>query len=146
MNDYRHEVWCQHLNDSHEAARRISDEYNLHRIAGGYDSIGKWIAAALEDGRSDHVLYDSKYDAVRHQHHNERYYTFIKIGPNSMNPCEAEVMLKMGRQMMERGVQTADREHHAGGMSVIKRLMVEDQLNMLRGVVSNVRMPWEGAK
>lgn len=140
----QHEPWCRQRAMSHsDAAKRLADTYNLHRIAGGYDAIGKWIAAALADGRTDDVLYDSKRDAVTHQHHNEDYYTFVKIGVQSMNVCEAEVMMRTARSLYDKGLRLADPDHARGGLDVIKRSSVEDQLAQARGLNTNLVMPWE---
>lgn len=140
----RHEAWCQQKAFGHsDAANRVYDTYNLHRVAIGSDAIGKWFASALADGRSDNVLYDSKRECVRHQHHNEEYYTFIKIVPPSMRICEAEVMLKAARNLHSIGLRIADPDHKHGGLDVIKRLSVEDQLAQARGRNTNLIMPWE---
>lgn len=139
-----HEQWCkQKLLGHSDAAKRIADTYNLHRIGLLHDSIGKWFAASLADGRTDDTLYDSKRDAVIHQHHNEDYYTFIKIGPQGMIPCEAEVMLKTARSLYDKGLRLADPDHARGGLDVIKRLSVEDQLAQSSGRNTNLIMPWE---
>jgi len=139
-----HEPWCRQNAFGHtDAAKRLSDSYNLHRVVLGYDAIGKWISAALADGRGDDTLYDSKQHAVSHQHHNEQYYTFVKIGPSSMNACEAEVMLKTARSLYDKGLRLADPDHARGGLDVIKRLSVEDQLAQSNGRNTNLLMPWE---
>lgn len=137
-----HEPWCQKKTKPHtDAAKKVCDTYNLHKMADPRGSIGRWFACALADGETDGVLYDSKRDAVRHQHHNESRYTFLKVGPSSMNVCEAEVMLGTARQLYEKGLRMSDPDARNGGPDVIKRLMVEDQLNMLRGVASNLVIP-----
>jgi hypothetical protein len=141
MVDYQHEVWCQHTKDNHESARRVADTYNLHMLADPDNARGKWFAAKLEDGRSDGVLYDDKLSCVLHQHHNERYYTFIRINPSSMNPCEAQVMLNTARLLYKNGARMADPDHKHGGPSVIRRLLVEDQLAMMRGSIRNLEIP-----
>jgi hypothetical protein len=119
----------------------MSDDYNLHRIALGYDAIGKWFASALADGVSDRVLYDSKRDCVIHQHHNEQYYSYVKIGPQGMNPCEAEVMLKTARSLYDKGMRLTDPDDARGGLDVIKRLTVEDQMAQIKGKNTNLVMP-----
>lgn len=137
-----HESWCQFKGIDHsDAAKRLGDTYNLHRIGAGHASIGKWFAASLSEGRSDDTLYDDKLSCVRHQHHNEKYYAFIKIAPNSMNACEAEVILKTHRQMYKNGLRMADPDHKHGGPDLITRLTAEDQLAQMRGVVQNLRIP-----
>jgi hypothetical protein len=102
-----------------------------------------WFAATLSEGRSDDVLYGTKRDCVRHQHHDEQYYTFVKIAPCDMKACEAEVMLRTARNLYDKGMRLADPDHHHGGMDLIKRVSVEDQLAAMRGKVSNLKMPWE---
>lgn len=139
-----HDPWCQSKAFPHEdAAKRISDEYNTHRIADPYGSIGKWFAAAIHDGTCDHVLYDSKRDAVIHQHHNENYYTYIKIGPHTSNACEAAVMLKTARMLYDNGMRMADPDDRHGGKDLIKRSTWDDVNNAANGRNTNLMMPWE---
>lgn len=141
----QHEPWCRMklLPNHTDAAKRLCDGFNLHRMAAPYDSIGKWMAAALNDGSSDGVLYDSKRDAVRHQHHNEQWYTYVKLIPSTMNVCEAEVMLATARNLYDRGMRLTDPDHKHGGPDLIKRLTVEDALAQGRGRIQNLIMPWE---
>lgn len=139
-----HSDWCPSKALPHEdAAKRISDIYNLHRLGMGDASIGRWFAARLNDGTSDDTLYDSKRDAVRHQHHDEQFFTFIKIGPYAMTPCDAAVMLKTNRTLHDKGIRLADPDHKRGGLDLIKRVTIEDQLNQSRGRNTNLIMPWE---
>jgi hypothetical protein len=138
-----HERWCQ-SQDHDDAAKRLSDTYNLHRIGASDYAIGKWFAASLSEGRSDDVLYDSKRDAVRGQKHNEQYYTFIKIIPTGMNECEAAVMLKMARKLYDNGMRLADPEHRTGGLDVIKRVSIEDMLAAAEGMPTNLTFPRKG--
>ena len=130
-----HQFRCPIKTDHSDAAKRVSDIYNLHRIADAYGNIGFWFACALADGQSDMGLYESKQDAIRHQHHNENYYTFIQIVPSSMTPCEAEVMLKTARMIYDAGGRISD------GFSrhdLIKRLGWEDQLAQSTGIAQNL--------
>lgn len=139
-----HQSYCMMQMMGHsDAAKRLSDTYNLHRIGAGWDAVGKWFAAKLEDGRSDDTLYDSRSDCVLHQHHDEMFYTYIKIVPSSMNVCDAEIMLRTARTLHEKGIRIADPDHKNGGMDVIKRSSAEDQFAQLRGVNTNLIMPWE---
>jgi hypothetical protein len=121
--------------DHSDAAKRIADTFALHRIADPYGNIGYWFAAALIDGRSDGTLYESKPDAIKHQHHNENWYTYIQIVPSSMTACEAEIMLKIARMIYDKGGRMTD------GYSrhdLIKRLGWEDQIALSRGITTNV--------
>lgn len=140
MNRTMHQPRCPIENwtpfgDHSDAAKRVADIYSLHRIADPYANIGFWIACALADGQSDMVLYETKRDAIKHQHHNENMYTYIQIVPSTMTPCEAEVMLKVARMAYDNGMRITD------GLSrhdLIKRLGWEDQLALSRGTVQNV--------
>lgn len=121
--------------DHSDAAKRVADTYSLHRIADPYGCIGSWIACALLDGESDNVLYDTKADAIKHQHHNENFYTYIQIVPSSFTACEAEVMIKVARMAYDAGMRITD------GLSkydLIKRLGWEDQTALSQGIAQNL--------
>lgn len=122
-----------------DAARRQSDTYRLHRTAAGLDAIGKWFASALADGATDGVLYDSKSDAVRHQHHNEQLYAFICISPGDWTPCEAEEFLGLQRMLYDRGIRLTDPDHIRGGRQVVQRSTVEDQRSLVRSIITRGR-------
>lgn len=122
-----------------DAAHRLSDEYNLHRVADPHGSIGKWFAAALNDGRSDHVLYDNKRDCVRHQHHNEQWYVFIKIVPSTMSVCDAAIMLTVSRRTYDAGMRLTDPDDRSGGKQIIKRNSIEDMLALMQMRPINIR-------
>jgi hypothetical protein len=122
-----------------DEAKRVSDEYGLHRVADPHGSIGRWIACRLTDGTSDHVLYDSKSDAVAHQHHDERFYTFIQLGPWPMTPVEAQTRLDVDRRMYDAGLRLADKGAKNGGMDMIRRVSQEDQLAQLRSLFRGSR-------
>lgn len=139
-----HQSYCPQKAFGHsDAAKRLSDTYNLHRIGAGYGAIRKWIAVALIDGRSDDVLYDSKAECVRHQRHMEQYYAFVCIAPSDMKVCDAEIVLATNRRLYDAGLRMADPDHKSGGPDVIKRLTVEDQLAAMRGRTRNLIFPWE---
>ncbi len=139
-----HQSYCLMQAMGHsDAAKRLSDIYNLHRIGAGWNAVGKWFASRLDDGSSDDTLYDTRAECVRHQRHDEQFYTWIKIVPSSMNVCDAEIMLRTARTLYEKGIRIADPDHKNGGMDVIKRSSAEDQFAQLRGVNTNLIMPWE---
>lgn len=123
------------FNDHSDAAKRIADTYNLHRVADPYGNIGYWIACSLEDGTSDNTLYESKPAAIKHQHHNENWFVFLQIVPASFTACEAEVFLKQCRMLYAKGGRMTD------GFSrheLIRRLGWEDQIAQSRGIVQNL--------
>lgn len=134
---YQHQSYCRLPSHSDEA-KRLCDTYNLHRIAGGNASIGKWFAASLAEGKSDNQLYDNKLDCVTHQRHNEKYYAFIKIVPASMSQCDAEIMLQVQRRLYESGLRVADPDDKHGGKDLIKRASIEDQLALSQGFSRNI--------
>ena len=124
-----------------DEAKRLSDTYRLHRLADPIGSIGRWFAAALADGRSDNVLYDTRRDCVSHQRHNETFYCYVQIIPGDMNHCQAETFLLTHRKLYDAGIKLTDREHRSGGRMVIPRLTVEDQQAQMRSILSGGRLP-----
>jgi hypothetical protein len=125
--------------DHSDAAKRISDTYRLHRTAQGPAAIGQFFACALADGQTDGMLYGSKRDAVRHQHHNEQRYMFLAIGPYDLGPCDAEELLAIQRLYYDRGIRWPDPDHAHGGPEVIQRATVEDQRSLVRSIARGGR-------
>lgn len=117
-----------------DAAKRVHERYNLHRVADPIGSVGKWFAANLADGVSTDDLYDSKREAVRHQHHDEWFYWFIQVGPWPMDELMAETGLDVQRRARKAGLGQADRDHDGGGIDVIRRTNAEDQKSQIRAL------------
>lgn len=113
----RHEPGCQYARESDgghsDASKRVSDQHNLHLLAGeSYrafggrnPNIGLVFACALADGKSDGVLYDTLDDAVRHQHHNEDWYAYLRVTNGGMSVCQAASYLRLHRQAREAGIR-----------------------------------------
>lgn len=120
-----------------DAAKRITDTYNLHKAAGA--PVGHWMAANLGDGTSDNCAYPDKGTAVRYQHHNEWWFAFIRLMPGSMSVCEAESLLYMRRQ--EARLHLADRDDPRGGMEVIPRLRIEDHDRQMAALAGHGSLP-----
>ena len=138
----RHDKGCPNMGMGHtDAAKRIHDFYQLHRTADLYGTLGKWFAAALADGTNDGTLYDSKRDAVIHQHHNEQFDTYIQIVRADRTICSAEFTGNVARRLYDRGARWADPDDKHGGKDVIKRLMIEDQMAQARGMSGNLIIP-----
>lgn len=133
----QHQRGCPLPGEHSDAAKKVADTYNLHRVAQGYDAIGCWFASALEDGTTDGTLYESKKTAIKHQKHNEEYYTYIQIVPASMTICDAEVMLKVARMAYSKGMRLSDGDSR---MELIRRLTREDQIAMSKGIVTNPKI------
>lgn len=130
----RHDPGCRYARPDggghSDAAKRMSDHYNLHKAAGAL--VGWWLAFALADGAHDGEAYQTKAEAVRHQHQNEWWFTYVKIGPASMTICSAESLLYMGRQQSR--LRLADRDDKRGGFDVIPRLTQEDHWAQMRAL------------
>ena len=132
-----------HISD---AARRISDTYNLHRLADPIGNIGRWFASKLIDGTTDNILYDSRSDAVWHQKHNEQFYMFTQIVPATMSEHDSETRLQVARRMQDAGIRMIDRDAPNGGRDMIPRMSTEDQSaqisSMFRGTKpKNILIP-----
>lgn len=147
-----HEIRCplNGTNAQHsDPAKGLSDTYRLHRLADPIGSIGHWFASALADGDTDRTLYDTRRDAVTHQHHDEEYYFYTQIRPCDMNQCQAESVLSGARKVAGTpGMKLTDRDHHSGGRVLIPRVAAEDQRAQLRSLLSggilpqtNIRLP-----
>jgi hypothetical protein len=127
------------FNDHTDTAKRVSDAVRLHKVALGNAAIGRFIAVALEDGTSDGVLYDTKRDAVRHQHHNEQRYAFVCISPGDITPCMAEEFMALQRMLYGKNIRLTDPDHARGGREVIQRSTVEDQRSLAHSIANGGR-------
>jgi hypothetical protein len=137
----KHDRGCPMAGMGHsDAAMRVYDTYHLHRTADLYGAIGKWFASALNDGTSDGILYDSKSQAISHQHHNEIYYTYIQVTYANMTVCSAEVMLSVARRLYDAGMRITDPDN--ARREPIKRTSIEDQNAFAyKGLVSGLKFP-----
>lgn len=119
-----------------DAAKRVADAHNLHLLAGSAykpnPHVGRVIAVALADGRSDGVLYDSQAAAVRHQRHNEVWFAYLRITNGGMTVCDAESFLRTHRLFYEAGWRLPDAGDPDGGRVVIPQLTAEDERAALR--------------
>jgi hypothetical protein len=137
----KHDKDCPGKGFGHsDGAKRIYDTYHLHRTADLYGAVGQWFAASLNDGTTDGHTYPNRKEAIRHQHHNEQYYTYIQITPANMTVCSAEVMLTVARRLYSKGFRITDPDD--ARREPIKRTNAEDQMAFAyRGVVTNVDFP-----
>lgn len=135
-----HQHYCRILDHS-DPAKRIHDTYMMHRLADPIGNIGRWFAVAIADGTTDNVLYDTRGDAIRHQHHNEFYYAYVQIVPSQMSICDAEIFLSGVRKTYQARKSLMDRDHAHGGMEIIPRLSIEDQRSQIAGKPTNLVIP-----
>lgn len=125
---------CPHGPVHSDAAKRAADNVNMHYAAIGWEAVGKFVAIALQDGWSDHNLYDTYRDAVRHVS-NEKRFTFIKILPMQMTACEAQIMLDFKRKANDAGFNVADPDDKKGGRDIVirgrPREVIQEQVRQL---------------
>ncbi len=137
----RHDRGCHYSREADgghsDAAKRLSDTYNLHMTCGARR--GSFIAVSLADAASDGVVYDTRADAVDHQRHNEGWKAFIKLGAPHMSVCEAAAVLRWQRQANE--LARAQRGEASGGLEVIPRLTIEGRERQLAAMAGQIRMP-----
>lgn len=88
-----------------EAGRHLSDAVREAHTRGGE---GRWIAARLEDGRTDGVLYDTKADAVRLTGNRGDDHAYLRVPPGQMPPAEATGWLDLHRRMYAAGMDLRD--------------------------------------
>lgn len=93
---------------SSDAAKRCADAVTLAAIA-HVGNVGRWIAVRLSDGGSDHAVYDTRFDAVRHQL-DERLCAYVQVPPGGMQPREAEAFLRYHRTLYDAGFRLPDPE------------------------------------
>jgi len=120
-----HDHGCRYAREDNgghsDAAKRLSDTYQLHRLMGHTSG---WIAVRLADADSDHTVYETREAAVNHQHHNERWFAFVELIAPSMTVCEAASVLAWQRQAAN--LVPAQRGEAGGGLVVIPRLGLEE--------------------
>lgn len=137
----KHDSGCKFARESDgghsDAAKRLSDTYNLHIVSGA--SKGSVFAVSLADATSDHVLYESRADAVAHQRHNEGWKAFVRIGPGHMSVCEAASRLRWERHANE--LAKAQRGERSGGLELIPRLTREGAERQLDAITGRLSMP-----
>lgn len=100
-----------------EAGKRASDIVNEYRTHRTWDELSrKWIAFRLADGSYDGTLYDSKRDAVRHQH-DEFHCAYVSFANlvNGSTPREMAVFLQFNRDAYKAGMRLPDPDHQRGG-------------------------------
>jgi hypothetical protein len=94
--------WRAMTREEWDTARRAADQLNVHLLAHGSEAHGKFVAIRLSDGGSDGVLYETRYDAVRHQlHASQCVYARVTVGGAS--PKAMWVLMVYMRQIYDAG-------------------------------------------
>jgi hypothetical protein len=82
-------------------AHRMSDVLNQAVLTPG--CAGRVIAIRLADGGSDGVVYDTRADAITHQHGHETWCDYIVIKPTAYSPRDCYDRLNYTRAMYDAG-------------------------------------------
>ena len=104
-----------------DAGQRASDIANVWLVGLGHGAVrDKWLAFKLADGSSDNVLYDSKRDAVRHQHDEKlcAYFSFRNCAGGT-NPREMAIFIQFTRDAYDAGFRLPDPDAVHGGPDVL---------------------------
>ena len=117
-----------------DAAKRLSDNVNNLAIWHPLDVLTRsWIAVRLEDGSYDGTLYDSRYDAVRHQSYEQQCaYLQLSNIMGGMELREAYAFLKFHRDAYDAGLKLTDPERPNGGFDLITPITNEDVRSQIR--------------
>lgn len=124
-----------------DAAKRMSDWYNLAKAAG---QVRGWIAVRYSDGSSNGDVYETREDAVADSFPWEDQFFYATLQQPSMSVCAAESLLRYKRVMSE--MERPDRDLPHGGLEVIPRLAEEDQEAQIQAVRSGKGMIAMGHK
>jgi hypothetical protein len=117
-----------------DAARRISDEMNMHAIA---KSGGSWAVFALADGRPlDHTAYPTWTLAVTAAKWDRDRYMFIEVQPDGCNPNEAEALLTYQRTLYSMGYRIPSPDWAAGPMASSMPTQSWDKRTMANQLIS----------
>lgn len=137
----KHDMGCRYARPDggghSDAAKRLSDTYNLHKAAGS--PVGWWLSVGLADGDGGDDLFPSKAEAVRFFWPYEDWRMYVKLGPASMSVCEAESVMAWQRQTNR--LHLTDRDDSHGGLEVIPRLNIEHHQRQMAAMRGGVRMP-----
>ncbi len=91
-----------------DAAKRISDSYNMH--ASLPFNHGHWLAIRIQDGmiwdpKSHETVFDTRADAIRIIAPFESLYFYMRIVGTGMTPQEASMMLNYNRALYTAGAR-----------------------------------------
>lgn len=68
-----------------------------------------WMAFSLSEGTTDHVVYPSKSEAIRHMPDEFRYcYVHLRACAAGMPPKDAQLWLELHREAYDAGMRLAD--------------------------------------
>lgn len=114
-----------------DAAKRLSETYSLHRVAGTRQG---WIAVRYSDGSGGLTVYDTRAQAVADRWPWEDEYLYVLLQQSSMSVCAADSLLRYKRIMAE--MEKPDRDARSGGPEVIPALASEDAEAQISAVLN----------
>ena len=120
-----------------DTAKRAYDNVRLLAEFNDYDTRVKqspYVAIRLSDGGTDHRLYDTKQDAIKHQLHETlcAYFSFRNAPAGFASYKDAAIYLAWNRATYDAGMRMVDPDHHAGGRDVAMPTVREHLGNQLR--------------
>lgn len=135
-----HDQGCRHAREDNgghsDAAKRLSDTYNLHKTLGMRSGV---IAISLNDGSSDDTVYPDRQTAIDHQRHNENWFGYIELIEPSMSVCQAAAVMRW--QRITSRMNTARKGETDGGLIVIPRLTIEGREAQLHAIHTGRGLP-----
>lgn len=87
-------------------AKRVHEALNLAVVFSPWDvrSHG-WMAFALQDGSTDHVIYPSRQDAIAHVSDEHRFFfVSLRSCPTGMPAKDAQLLLEVHREAADAGL------------------------------------------
>lgn len=112
------------------AAKRISEVATQLWLDNKWDCVGKFIAVNLGNGMTNKDLYPSVKDAARF---NDPYkHFFLKLHPQGIGECEAEILLRFHRDARANGFPQADPQERNGGRTLIPRIGNREIISQIR--------------
>jgi len=93
-----------------DAAKRVHDAIGIAITFHTIEEISRgWMAFALADGQTDHTIYPSKVEAIRHQSDEFRYmYVSLARCIGGMSAKDAQLFLDVHRQAYDGGMRLTD--------------------------------------
>lgn len=85
----------------------MSDAINLANVFRSWEErVNGWMAFALQDGSTDHVIYPSRQEAIDHQSDGLRYfYLALRTCPTGMPAKDAQLILEAHREARDAGLR-----------------------------------------
>jgi hypothetical protein len=102
---------CELCVKASDAAKRFSDGVNaLLAFTQPWEARNKWVVIGLQDGSVDSTLYDTREDAMAHQHGNEARFFYMPLGNflQGLKLIDAECILMFQRDAYDAGLRVTD--------------------------------------